>query len=78
MAIEFKEGKEMESHSENINMISCPVCSQGNEKRARFCVHCGNPLPRRRKVWRKKRHILFGAIGLILAGAFGYLLAGGI
>jgi hypothetical protein len=76
--IEFKEGIEMESHSENIDMMSCPVCSQGNEKRARFCVHCGHPLPRRRRVWTKKRHILFGAIGLILAGAIGYLLTGGI
>ncbi len=68
----------MESHSENIDMISCPSCSQGNEKRARFCVHCGHPLPNRRKVWTKKRHILFGAIGLILAGAIGYLLTGGV
>ena len=68
----------MESHSENIDMISCPSCSQENEKRARFCVHCGHPLPRRRKVWTKKRHILLGAIGLILAGAIGYLLTGSI
>jgi hypothetical protein len=78
MVIEFEEGKEMESHSENIDMMSCPSCSQGNEKRARFCVHCGNPFPRRRKVWAKKRLILFGAIGFILAGAIGYLLTGGI
>ena len=68
----------MESHLENIDMMSCPSCSQRNEKRARFCIHCGNPLPRRRKVWTKKRHILFGGIGLILAGAIGYLLTGGI
>ena len=68
----------MESHLENIDMMSCPSCSQRNEKRARFCIHCGNPLPRRRKVWTKKRHILFGVIGFILAGAIGYLLTGGI
>ncbi len=68
----------MESHSENIDMMSCPSCSQGNEKRARFCVHCGHPLPRRRNVWMKKRHILFGTIGLILAGVIGYLLTGGV
>jgi hypothetical protein len=68
----------MESHLENIDMMSCPSCSQRNEKRARFCTHCGNPLPRRRKVWTKKRLILFGAIGFILAGAIGYLLTGSI
>lgn len=64
--------------SGNIDAAACPSCSQRNEKRARFCIHCGNPLPRRRKVWTKKRHILFGAIGLILAGAIGYLLTGSI
>jgi SurA-like N-terminal domain len=64
--------------SENIDAAACPSCSQRNEKRARFCTHCGNPLPRRRKVWAKKRHILFGAIGFFLAGAIGYLLTGGI
>src|SRR4030043_1679501 len=68
----------MESHLENIDMMSCPSCSQRNEKRARFCLHGGNPLPRRRKVWTKKRHILFGGSGLILGGAIGYLLTGGI
>src|SRR4030043_794620 len=68
----------MESSLENIDAAGCPSCSQRNEKRARFCIHCGNPLPRRRKVWTKKRHILFGGIGLILAGAIGYLLTGGI
>ena len=68
----------MGSHLENADTASCPSCSGRNEKRARFCIHCGNPLPRRRKVWTKKRHILFGGIGLILAGAIGYLLTGGI
>jgi hypothetical protein len=32
MAIEFKEGKEIESHLENTGMMSCPFCSQGDEK----------------------------------------------
>lgn len=68
----------MESHLENIDVMLCPSCNQRNEKRARFCIHCGNPLPRRRKVWTKKRHILFGGIGLILVGAIGYVLTGGI
>jgi hypothetical protein len=64
--------------SENIDVAACPSCSQRNEKRARFCVHCGNPLPRRKKVWTKKRHVLLGAVGFIMAGAIGYLLTGGI
>ncbi|NWF93222.1 MAG: SurA N-terminal domain-containing protein [Syntrophaceae bacterium] len=68
----------MESHLENADTALCPSCSRKNERRARFCTHCGNSLPRRRKVWTKKRPILFGAIGLILAGVIGYLLTGGI
>jgi len=68
----------MESHSENIDMPLCPFCSKGNEKKARFCIHCGNPLPRSKETRFKKRHILFGAIGLILAGAIGYFLMGGL
>src|SRR4030065_2121705 len=68
----------MESHVENIDMRSCPFCRQGNEKRSRFCIHCGNPLPRSQKTPFKKRHVLFGAISLILAGAIGYFLMGGL
>jgi hypothetical protein len=68
----------MESRLENPDTVCCPSCSQGNEKKAQFCVCCGHPLPRRRKVWAKKRYILFGAIGLTLAGAIGYLWTGGI
>jgi len=68
----------MESHSENIDMPLCPFCSEGNERRSRFCIHCGNPLPRSKETRFKKRHILFGAIGLILAGAIGYFLMGGL
>jgi hypothetical protein len=68
----------MESHLENADATSCPSCSQRNEKKARFCVHCGNSLPRRRKVWTKKQHIFFGVIGLILVGAIGYVLTSSI
>jgi hypothetical protein len=67
----------MESHSENIDMISCPSCSQGNEKRARFCVYCGNPLLKKRRIRFASRYILLAAIGIILAGAISYFLLGG-
>ena len=62
----------MESHSENIDMISCPSCSQGNEKRARFCVHCGNPLPGRKGNRFMNRYVLAGTVSLILAGAIAF------
>jgi len=69
----------MESHSENIDMPLCPFCSEGNEKKARFCVHCGNPLPKKRKIRFTNRYILFGVlIGLILAGGIWYFLTGGL
>lgn len=64
--------------SKNIDTAACPSCSQRNEKKARFCVHCGSPLPSRRRVRTKKQHILLGAIGFILAGAISHLLTGGI
>jgi hypothetical protein len=67
----------MESHSEDIDMASCPFCGHGNEKKARFCVHCGNPLPRRRFSF-KNRHVLLGTISLLIVGAIGYFLFGGL
>jgi hypothetical protein len=67
----------MESNSEKIDMTSCPSCGEGNEKGIRFCVHCGNPLPREGKFWFAKRRILSGAlIGLILVGGGWYFLMG--
>ena len=68
----------MESNSQNIDMTSCPFCNQGNEKKARFCVKCGNPLPSKRRFSFRNRYILFGTIGLIVIGAIGYSLVGGL
>jgi SurA-like N-terminal domain len=68
----------MESNSQNIDMTSCPFCNQGNEKKARFCVNCGNPLPSKRRFSFRNRYILFGTIGLIVIGAIGYSLVGGL
>lgn len=68
----------MQTYPENINgMVLCPFCDEENEDRARFCILCGNPLPRSKETRFKKRHILFGAIGLILVGAIGYFSMGG-
>ena len=68
----------MESHSGSINTAICPSCNGGNEKKARFCVHCGNPFPRRRGIRFTSRYILFAAIGLILAGAISYFSTRGL
>ena len=40
----------MESHSGSINTAICPSCNGGNDKKARFCVHCGNPLPEEKEI----------------------------
>jgi len=68
----------MEGHSDNIDMTSCPFCSQQNEKRARFCVECGNPFPRKRRFPFRNRYVLFGTIGLILTGAILSFAMGGL
>jgi len=68
----------MENHLENIEMGSCPSCGERNERPDRFCIHCGNPLPRRRKIRPKKRYLLFGTIGLILAGVIGFFFIDGL
>jgi len=47
----------------------CPSCNGENEKKVRFCVHCGNPFPRKRRFPFRNRYVLFGTIGLILTGA---------
>jgi len=67
----------MESISGSINTAVCPSCSGGNDKKARFCVHCGNPLLKKRRIPLASRYILFATIGLILTGAIPYFLLGG-
>src|SRR4030043_746759 len=68
----------MENDSAGPNTAICPSCGEGNEKKARFCVHCGNSLLRKRRPRFTSRYILFAAIGLILAGAISYFLIGGL
>ncbi|MFB3884798.1 MAG: SurA N-terminal domain-containing protein [Thermodesulfobacteriota bacterium] len=55
--------------SEPIDRTACPFCGGGNERGARFCVHCGNRLSIRKENRFKKRYIFFGAASLILIGA---------
>jgi hypothetical protein len=67
----------MESGFQFINMAACPSCGEGNEKGTRFCVHCGNRLPERRKILIGNRYILLGGMGLILIGIIAFFLLGG-
>ncbi len=67
----------MESDSGSIHTAICPSCNGRNEKKARFCVHCGNPLLKKRRIRLTSRYIFFAAIGLILAGAISYFLLRG-
>ena len=68
----------MESHSGSIHTASCPSCNGENERKARFCVHCGNPFLKERRPRFTSRSILFAVIGFILAGTISYFLTGGI
>ena len=67
----------MENDSQSTKMAVCPSCGEGNEKRARFCIHCGNQLPGRRKISIKNRHFFLGAIGLIFIGVISFFWLGG-
>jgi hypothetical protein len=68
----------MESNLRNINRGICSSCGGENQRNARFCVHCGNLLPRKRRFFFRNRYVLFGAIGLIVAGGALYFLMGGL
>jgi hypothetical protein len=68
----------MESHSRSIHTAICPSCNGENERKARFCVHCGNPLLKKRSICLTNRYILFAAIGIILAGAISFFLTGSL
>jgi hypothetical protein len=62
----------------NSNTAICPSCNGENEKNSRFCVHCGNTLPKKRRLPFKNPYILFGTIGLILGGAILSFSMGGL
>jgi hypothetical protein len=68
----------MENHFGKTNLIACPSCGEGNEKGNQFCVHCGNPLPKREETRFKRRHIFLGIIGLTLVGGIGLFCIGAL
>jgi len=47
--------------------VSCPSCGEENEGESRFCVHCGKSFLEDKKKRFKKRHLLLGGLGLLLA-----------
>lgn len=56
----------MDNHS---GTAICSSCNGENEKKVKYCVHCGSPFPRKRRFPFSNRCILFGTMGLILVGA---------
>ncbi len=68
----------MENNLADTNTASCPSCGEGNEKEARFCVHCGVPFPRKRRFSVKNRYVFLGTISFLAAGAIGYFTLGGL
>ncbi len=68
----------MKSNSASATKAICPSCNGENEKNIQFCVHCGNPFPRKRRFPFRNRYILFGLIGLVFAGAIVSFPMGGL
>ncbi len=66
----------MESHLGNIDSVLCPFCGEGNEEGTRFCVHCGNPLTKERRIWPAIRYLLYGTMGIFLLVVMGFVLIG--
>jgi len=58
--------------------VSCPSCGEENESESRFCAHCGKSLPEDKKKRFKKRYLLFGGPGLVLAVAVMFFGLGGL
>ena len=57
---------------------TCPSCNQENEIKARFCVQCGNPFPKKRRFLFRHRYIILGTTSLILLGAIVSFSMGGL
>ena len=68
----------MLNQSENLKTTACSFCEGEIEKGARFCVHCGNSIPRKRRNRLANRFIRFGIIGLVLAVAIGFFWTRGL
>jgi hypothetical protein len=68
----------MESNSQRSHTAICPSCHEENEKKTRFCVHCGNALLKKGRMRLTGRSILIAVIGLIAAGVISFFLAGSL
>jgi hypothetical protein len=68
----------MESDSQRTILALCPSCGEGNGKGNQFCVHCGSPYPKRKRIRLKNRYVLFGTTSLVLVGAIIFFLTGGL
>jgi D-Tyr-tRNAtyr deacylase len=69
----------MENNPEYLNIATCLSCGGENEKRVQYCVHCGNPFPRKKRFLSMNRYVLLAVTGLITAGAISYfLMTGGV
>jgi len=68
----------MENNSADTNTANCLSCGGENEKKARFCVHCGNPFPRKKRFSLRNRYVLIGVIGLVFAGTILSFSMGGL
>ena len=68
----------MDNHPGKIKTVICSSCDRENEKKARFCVHCGNPFPRKKRFSLRNRYVLIGVIGLVFAGTILSFSMGGL
>lgn len=60
--------------------MRCPVCNSKNRKAARFCAHCGNPLPSpsATRAGQGPLVVALAALAVILIGACVWIGMGGI
>ena len=63
----------MESHADRIDGPTCPICGGWNEYGSRFCIHCGNSFPRKKRARLAKPYILAGIVIMTL-GLFAFFL----
>jgi hypothetical protein len=68
----------MEDLIDKIDDVRCSSCGEEIGRKDRFCVQCGNPFPRKRRLSFRNRYVLFGAMVLIVAGAGAFFFTEGL